>query len=222
MQHTHTAAVDRFKCLWTSNKHQVRKRWHDGFLNFHRFNFRAMLYDKENTLVDDLFMPKQSVVSGNQIEFDHHLVSVEDALGTTYTDISSLYTRNHNIAGTKENIKMPQKLPCSRKSLKQQQLRQSLPKRSTFSTTKSRKTNTFISTTDIENNTDIPVKIKATTRKHHSTQTITKKKAKDPIVETIDIKKSPLEQSVKQKDISTKDINEIFISDDEAYDLFSQ
>ncbi|KAG5517965.1 hypothetical protein PMAC_000420 [Pneumocystis sp. 'macacae'] len=194
--------------------------WHDGFLHFHRFNFRAMLYDEENALVDDLFMPKQSVVSGDQIEFDHHLVSVEDALGTTYTDISSLYKRNHNIIKTEKNTIVPQKPSYIRKSLKQQP-KQSLPKQLAFFKKKSEKTNAFLSTINITHNQDTPIQTKLTIQKNLPLQTIAEKKEKDPAIKINSIKKQSLEQDIKQE-INTKDINEIFISDDEAYDLFSQ
>lgn len=94
MEQRSVARVDRFKCLWTANKHQVRKRWHDGILHFHTFNLRIMLYDEANVLIDDLFILKQHIVSGDEIEFNGHLVIVEDALDAIYSDISSLYVRN--------------------------------------------------------------------------------------------------------------------------------
>ncbi|KAG4304871.1 hypothetical protein PORY_001546 [Pneumocystis oryctolagi] len=209
-----TAAVDRFKCLWTSNKHQVRKRWHDGFLHFHRFNFRAMLYDEENTLVDDLFMPKQSVISGDQIEFDHHLVSVEDALDTIYTDISSLYVRNRN-PQTDKNTLAPYKQQYTRKPSKQ--LKQSFQKKLVLSTAKSRKKASLF---------DISGKTRTTNISSVHTKTqkiIVEEKVKEPAIIINNTKKLLLKQNnAKQEDISTKDIHEIFISDDEAYDLFSQ
>lgn len=53
-----------------------------------------MLYDEANVLIDDLFILKQHIVSGDEIEFNGHLVIVEDALDAIYSDISSLYVRN--------------------------------------------------------------------------------------------------------------------------------
>ncbi|KTW25914.1 hypothetical protein T552_03188 [Pneumocystis carinii B80] len=195
MEQTSLAKVDRFKCLWTANKHQVRKRWHDGILHFHTFNFRAMLYDEANVLVDDLFISKQHITSGDEIEFDNHLVIIEDALEAIYSDISSLYVR-HQKRRIKETEK-PLKIRNLKKCLKEQ-TQHDLPSINTLYTlTKKTKTKTKTQKQ--------PVNPSCTSLKKEETLELECQKKKEHINENIN-----------------ENINETFISDDEAYDLFSQ
>ncbi|KAJ8608204.1 hypothetical protein MRB53_039802 [Persea americana] len=41
------ADIYEFEVLYTKNKTQKRKEWHDGFLKWHTFNFRSILYDQQ-------------------------------------------------------------------------------------------------------------------------------------------------------------------------------
>ncbi|EMR10009.1 hypothetical protein PNEG_01765 [Pneumocystis murina B123] len=196
MEQTSIAKVDRFKCLWTANKHQIRKRWHDGILHFHTFNFRAMLYDEANVLIDDLFIPKQHIVSGNEIEFDNYLVIIEDALDAIYSDISSLYVR-HQERRAKETEK-----PSKTRYLKKRSKEQTQPDSPSI--------NTSLYTLSKETKTK--------TQKHLVSSTCTTSKKKQKETKLSMKQKDMLEHEEKDKE----HIYETFISDDEAYDLFSQ
>ncbi|KAG5437258.1 hypothetical protein PCANB_001051 [Pneumocystis canis] len=206
MQPTKIAAVERFKCLWTPNKHQVRKRWHG------KFNFRAMLYDEDKVLVDDLFMPKQGITSGDEIEFDHHLVSVEDALDTIYSDISSLYLRNQKNA--KEKITEPHKIQS--RVRKQKQLL--FPKRKACSVIKSNESNITSYVSTDENSTDLSTSL------HIVPKQIKIQKTMKSMVASNDAGKLFIENKniMKHEEVYVDDIHEISFSDEEAYDLFSQ
>jgi len=45
------STVVEFSCLWTLQKTQKLKNWHDGTLRFHEFNRRALVYDDQRRLV---------------------------------------------------------------------------------------------------------------------------------------------------------------------------
>lgn len=185
MEQQKTAKVERFKCLWTPNKYQVRKRWHDGILHFHTFNFRAMLYDKSNVLVDDLFILKRQIILGDEIEFDNHLVIVEDTLESIYSDISSLYIRDQKA-----------KILKKRQSKKQ------------FKTPTSN-----LSCTNTLYNSSKQIKTKKCPFTPRNTTTKEKKTNIELLIK---------QDTLKHKKTDSNDTDELFISDAEAYDLFSQ
>jgi len=45
-----TAPVLEFQCLFTFDLRRKQKRWQDGFLRFHTFNKRIMVYDSPSGL----------------------------------------------------------------------------------------------------------------------------------------------------------------------------
>lgn len=185
-----------------------------------------MLYDEDKVLVDDLFMPKQGITSGDEIEFDHHLVSVEDALDTIYSDISSLYLRNQKNA--KEKITEPHKIQS--RVRKQKQLL--FPKRKACSVIKSNESNITSYVSTDENSTDlstslhiVPKQIKIQKNFTKPLQSIKKgEKTMKSMVASNDAGKLFIENKniMKHEEVYVDDIHEISFSDEEAYDLFSQ
>ncbi|KAG4302703.1 hypothetical protein PCK1_001058 [Pneumocystis canis] len=191
-----TAAIERFKCLWTPHKHQVRKH---GILHFHQFNGRVMLYDEKNVLVDDLFMPRQCITSGDEIEFDHHLVSVEDALDTFYSDISSLYIRRQK--KVKETI-----IGSDQRS----------------SRARKHKTHTAIESGESDRASCVSATSRHVLKKARNNASIQRtekgKKSEHSILASKDVE----DKRLVMEDVDVEDIDDISISDEEAYDLFSQ
>lgn len=114
--------VFEFSCLWTLNKTQKLKNWHDGTLRFHQFNRRALVYDDQHRLVvvlspvgrltakDDCFLPHRDMLSaGDELEFEKILVSLEEGnrlfsatlmlqeLGQCTQDLTPLYHRQQRL-----------------------------------------------------------------------------------------------------------------------------
>lgn len=209
IESTQTVAVDRFKCLWTPHKHQVRKRWNDGILHFHTFNFRAMLYDEANVLVDDLFIPKQRVSPGDQLEFDYHLVSVEDTLNTIYSDISSLYTRRQKYCIEKNGSSSPKPVQKLIQKQSKRSIQKQLPKQ--------------ILSVSSTNSINVPIDTFSANLSLPNLRTFSKKtKFQKSSIPSIKEKKDDKVNLVKHDGINAEDIHDIIISDAEAYDLFSQ
>jgi hypothetical protein len=49
-----TAPVLEFNCLYTHDIRRKQKRWQDGFLRFHTFNKRVMVYDVPRNFIGDM------------------------------------------------------------------------------------------------------------------------------------------------------------------------
>ncbi|KAH8146855.1 uncharacterized protein LAJ45_09229 [Morchella importuna] len=87
------APIDEYRVLWTAQKKQKLKKWHDGFLRFHKFNKRLLVYDDARHLVADMYLRgRDTIEEGDDLEFENHLVTVEDFKGTVVQDLTPLFT----------------------------------------------------------------------------------------------------------------------------------
>ncbi|KAL2812588.1 hypothetical protein BJX63DRAFT_443386 [Aspergillus granulosus] len=88
-----TAPVIKFRCLFTHDMRRKAKRWQDGFLRFHTFNKRVMVYDNGGYFIGDLhYRAPEGIQDGDELELDKGvLIQVCEPLEHTETDLSSLY-----------------------------------------------------------------------------------------------------------------------------------
>ncbi|KAL4981180.1 hypothetical protein BDW66DRAFT_124161 [Aspergillus desertorum] len=88
-----TAPVIKFRCLFTHDMRRKAKRWQDGFLRYHTFNKRVMVYDNTGYFIGDLhWRAPGGIQDGDELELDKGvLIQVCEPLEKTETDISSLY-----------------------------------------------------------------------------------------------------------------------------------
>ncbi|KAL2864760.1 uncharacterized protein BJX67DRAFT_360238 [Aspergillus lucknowensis] len=88
-----TAPVIKFRCLFTHDLRRKAKRWQDGFLRFHTFNKRVMVYDNTGYFIGDLhYRAPEGIQDGDELELDKGvLIQVCEPLEQTETDISSLF-----------------------------------------------------------------------------------------------------------------------------------
>ncbi|KAJ5524251.1 hypothetical protein N7494_010901 [Penicillium frequentans] len=105
-----TASVVKFRCLFTYDLRRKSKRWQDGYLKYHAFNKRAMVYDEQgNYIGDHHWRSAEEVQEGDELELDKGvLIEVGERMSTTQTDLSNLFekrrsqtspqTRNYNPA----------------------------------------------------------------------------------------------------------------------------
>ncbi|CUS10585.1 unnamed protein product [Tuber aestivum] len=90
---TKTAPVDEYRVMWTPNKTQKIKKWHDGFLRYHSFNRRMLVYDDGRHLVADMYLrDREFLGEGDELEFEHHLVSIEDFSGSVNQDLTPIFS----------------------------------------------------------------------------------------------------------------------------------
>lgn len=90
-----TAPVLEFRCLYTHDVRRKAKRWQDGYLRFHTFNKRIMVYDIPRNLIGSLHWQEgQMIQEGDEVKLDIGVhVEVAELVGTTETDITSIVQR---------------------------------------------------------------------------------------------------------------------------------
>ncbi|KAJ5470461.1 hypothetical protein N7530_007818 [Penicillium desertorum] len=97
-----TASVVKFRCLYTHDLRRKSKRWHDGYLRFHKFNKRVMVYDDQGNFIGDHhWRSPDDVQDGDEMELDKGvLIEVTENMGTTETDITTLYEKKKSSQGS--------------------------------------------------------------------------------------------------------------------------
>lgn len=88
-----TAPVHEFRCTFTHDiKRKNAKRWKDGFLKFHTFNNRLLVYDEARNFVQSGYHAGQpaTVGDGAALSLDIILVEVGAPMGVSQTDLSEV------------------------------------------------------------------------------------------------------------------------------------
>jgi hypothetical protein len=87
-----TAPIIEFRCLYTHDLRQKKKRWQDGMLRFHTFNKRIMVYDiPRNFIGDTHWREDEAVQDGDELRLDKGvLIQVGDCTGSTEQDLTEL------------------------------------------------------------------------------------------------------------------------------------
>lgn len=110
-QTQNTAPVHEFNCLYTHDLRRKQKRWQDGFLRYHTFNKRIMVYDVPRNFLGDLHWTSgDDLQEGDEMTLEKGgiIVQVSDRIGTIQTDLSDLLQRKD---------KTPAKNPASSRTL---------------------------------------------------------------------------------------------------------
>ncbi|KAL4890332.1 hypothetical protein BDV59DRAFT_96504 [Aspergillus ambiguus] len=130
-----TAPVIKFRCLYTHDLRRKAKRWQDGYLRFHTFNKRVMVYDTPGNFIGDLHWRQDAPLEdGDELELDRGvLIQVCEPMETTKTDISAIYS--HKKSQTSPSQTRDQPTPS---------LRPSTPVRSSISSQPSRSLNDLL------------------------------------------------------------------------------
>ncbi|KAI4945436.1 hypothetical protein J4E86_009323 [Alternaria arbusti] len=87
-----SAPVAEFRCLYTQDVKRKQKRWQDGYLKFHTFNSRVMVYDQaRNFLGDTYHKDSNELQEGDELSLNNGaLVEVAEAMSITHTDLTQL------------------------------------------------------------------------------------------------------------------------------------
>ncbi|PYH93208.1 hypothetical protein BO71DRAFT_399951 [Aspergillus ellipticus CBS 707.79] len=90
-----TAPVIKFRCLYTHDMRRKAKRWQDGYLRYHTFNKRIMVYDTiGNFMGDHHWRQDDEIQDGDELELDNGvLIEVGESVERTETDISNLHSK---------------------------------------------------------------------------------------------------------------------------------
>ncbi|KAL9062974.1 MAG: hypothetical protein Q9157_008505 [Trypethelium eluteriae] len=90
-----TAPVIEFRCLYTHDVRRKSKRWQDGFLKFHTFNNRVMVYDVPRNFIGDTHWKDQDELQeGDEISLECAvLVQVNEPIERSETDLTPLFEK---------------------------------------------------------------------------------------------------------------------------------
>ncbi|KAL6718743.1 hypothetical protein ACLMJK_002977 [Lecanora helva] len=107
-----TAPVIEYRCLYTSDLIRKQKRWQDGFLRFHTFNKRIMVYESPSrNFIGDKHWRQESVLEdGDELQLEKPvLVQVGEIIGATETDLTELLDKRRKPAETsiKATVRTP-------------------------------------------------------------------------------------------------------------------
>lgn len=88
-----TASVIRFRCLYTHDLRRKAKRWRDGYLRYHTFNKRVMVFDEPGNFIGDLHWRQEEMIQdGDELELDKGvLIQVGESMEKTETDLTPLF-----------------------------------------------------------------------------------------------------------------------------------
>ncbi|KAK4540207.1 hypothetical protein LTR36_009705 [Oleoguttula mirabilis] len=92
-QTQNSALVLEFNCLYTHDIRRKQKRWQDGFLRYHTFNKRVMLYDVPRNFIGDThWKADEALQDGDEVTLEKGGVRVQvaEAVGKTETDLTEL------------------------------------------------------------------------------------------------------------------------------------
>jgi hypothetical protein len=90
-----TAPVHEHRCLYSHDIRRKQKRWQDGFVKFHTFNKRVMVYDEGRNFLGDTHWKEQGALQADdEVTLDMGiLVQVGDMLATSQTNLAPLFER---------------------------------------------------------------------------------------------------------------------------------
>ncbi|KAJ5833560.1 hypothetical protein N7474_001871 [Penicillium riverlandense] len=113
-----TADVVKFRCLFTHDLRRKSKRWQDGYLRFHTFNRRIMVFDEQGNFIGDHhWRSGDPVQDGDEMELDKGaLIQVGECMGTAQTDLSSLLEKRKPSQGSPQSETQPRPSSLSARS----------------------------------------------------------------------------------------------------------
>ncbi|KZF23010.1 hypothetical protein L228DRAFT_247451 [Xylona heveae TC161] len=108
-----TAPVLEFGCLYTLDIRRKAKRWHDGFLRFHTFNKRIMVYDMPRNFIGDVHWRESGdLQDGDEITLEKGvLVQVGEPVGRSEQDLTGLWEKK--VKDREERVKKGSVTPRS-------------------------------------------------------------------------------------------------------------
>ncbi|KKZ67280.1 hypothetical protein EMCG_07026 [[Emmonsia] crescens] len=97
-----SAPVSKFRCLFSHDIRRKAKRWQDGFLRFHSFNKRVMVYDSQNNFIGDLhWRDGEELNDGDELELERGvLVQVGECVEKTQADLTELLDKRKHASAS--------------------------------------------------------------------------------------------------------------------------
>lgn len=116
---TLNSQVVEFCVLFTKQKIQKSKTWHDGTLKFYKFNNKVQLYDESNALMADEFLTRDAqMAEGNKIDLACFIVDLAYVIREYSRDVSGIVAKKKAVPRVKQehDVGVPRALspgmPC--------------------------------------------------------------------------------------------------------------
>lgn len=77
--------------MFTKSVKKKAKDWHDGYLKWHTFNYRAILYDDQRKPVANEFFPNRTISSNSDLDFSNAIVQIGDQIETLQANLEHIY-----------------------------------------------------------------------------------------------------------------------------------
>ena len=108
-----TAPVLEFRCLYSHDIRRKSKRWQDGFLRYHTFNKRVMVYDVPRNFIGDTHWKEtMELQEGDELILEKGvLVEVAEAVGNMETDLTPLFERKSKVSPNSKAAEVRPKQP---------------------------------------------------------------------------------------------------------------
>lgn len=91
------AAIHKYEVIYTSDIRKKQKVFNDGYLNVHKFNNMAILYNEHMVEEARDFIGANAFYDkGDTVRCERYLVEIDCQLETQYQDLSPLYDRSRN------------------------------------------------------------------------------------------------------------------------------
>lgn len=87
-------SVRNFVILWTCNLTQKSKSWNDGYMSFHTFNSKCIVYDEMRNPIAEAFITESKVLNTKpNVRISSVLITIEDEVLSSTTDITPVIAR---------------------------------------------------------------------------------------------------------------------------------
>ncbi|KAI8056283.1 uncharacterized protein B0P05DRAFT_285529 [Gilbertella persicaria] len=98
--------VSHFVVLFTAQKARKNKIWQDGFLKYYSFNKKLVLIDEKGYNIDRKFNKGGRPAVGDELEFDGHIVTIEEYQSTEIANVNQPSRVNVN-QPSRVNVSLP-------------------------------------------------------------------------------------------------------------------
>lgn len=86
------AKVYEYEVLFTKQKTQKSKAWHDGILKYYSFNKKIQLFDETNSMLADEFINKPSLLfDGNRFCISNYMIEISVLINKFERDLSDAF-----------------------------------------------------------------------------------------------------------------------------------
>lgn len=96
--------VRRFKVLYTTKYTQKTKVWNDGYMTFHLFNGKCIIYDSRKNRISEGFEAEKNLIFFEEIKLYPVIFTIEEEETPTMTDVAPIIQRSRRPPTSDDNF----------------------------------------------------------------------------------------------------------------------